>query len=63
MRISNFTQGGVEFDWVGIIEPGDYIELVEQNHQRQVHMKFEVLTDARADSENIRVQFERQRLI
>ena len=58
LRISNFTQGGVEFDWVGIIEPGDYIELIEQN--RQDSALFEVLTDARSDSENIRVKFIRQ---
>ena len=58
LRISNITQGGAEFDWVGIIEPGDFIELVEQN--RQDSALFEVLTDARADSENIRVKFVRQ---
>ena len=58
LRISNITQGGAEFDWVGIIEPGDYIELVEQN--RQDSALFEVLTDARADSQNIRVKFVRQ---
>ena len=58
LRISNITQGGVEFDWVGIIEPGDFIELVEQN--RQDSTLFEVLTDARADSQNIRVKFVRQ---
>ena len=58
LRISNITQGGTEFDWVGIIEPGDFIELVEQN--RQDSALFEVLTDARADSENIRVKFVRQ---
>ena len=58
LRISNITQGGVEFDWVGIIEPGDFIELVEQT--RQDSALFEVLTDARADSENIRVKFVRQ---
>ena len=58
LRISNITQGGAEFDWVGIIEPGDYIELVEQN--RQDSALFEVLTDARADSQNIRVKFIRQ---
>ena len=58
LRVSNITQGGAEFDWVGIIEPGDYIELVEQS--RQDSALFEVLTDARADSQNIRVQFVRQ---
>ena len=58
LRVSNFTLGGAEFDWVGIIEPGDFIELVEQN--RQDSALFEVLTDARADSENIRVKFVRQ---
>ena len=58
LRISNITQGGAEFDWVGIIEPGDFIELVEQN--RQDSALFEVLTDARADSQNIRVKFVRQ---
>ena len=58
LRISNITQGGVEFDWVGIIEPGDFIELVEQN--RQDSTLFEVLTDARADSQNIRIKFVRQ---
>jgi len=58
LRISNTTQGGAIFDWVGIIEPGDYIELIEQNLQDNV--LYQVLTDARSDSENIRVQFVRQ---
>ena len=58
LRISNKTINDAEYDWVSLIEPGDYIELVEQNLRDTV--LFEVLTDARADSENIRVQFVRQ---
>ena len=58
LRISNTTLGGEEYDWVSLIEPGDYIELVEQNLRDTA--LFEVLTDARSDSENIRVQFVRQ---
>ena len=58
LRISNKTTNGADYDWVSLIEPGDYIELVEQNLRDTV--LYEVLTDARANSENIRVQYVRQ---
>ena len=58
LRISNETINDATYDWVSLIEPGDYIELVEQNLRDTV--LYEVLTDARSDSENIRVQFVRQ---
>ena len=58
LRISNKTINDATYDWVSLIEPGDYIELVEQNLRDTV--LYEVLTDARADAENIRVQFVRQ---
>jgi len=58
LRVSDTTLGGEKYDWVSLIEPGDYIELVEQNLRDTA--LFEVLTDARADSENIRVKFVRQ---
>ena len=58
LRISNKTINDATYDWVSLIEPGDYIELVEQNLRDTV--LYEVLVDARADAENIRVQFVRQ---
>ena len=58
LRISNITINDATYDWTTLIEPGDYIELVEQNLRDTV--LYEVLTDARANAENIRVQFVRQ---
>ena len=58
LRISNKTINDATYDWVSLIEPGDYIELIEQNLRDTV--LYEVLTDIRADAENIRVQFVRQ---
>ena len=58
LRISNKTINDATYDWVSLIEPGDYIELIEQNLRDTV--LYEVLADARSDAENIRVQFVRQ---
>ena len=58
LRLSNKTLGDAEYDWVSIIEPGDYVELIEQNLRDSV--LYQVLTDARTDSGNIRVNFIRQ---